>query len=390
MPKPVTAEKKKKVQKTDRKVVYQHPDVFWYYDNKEDKRAKGPLTEALAKKLTGWTEEKEKGEFGDDYTLVDNDGNKVRLVHCIDNRMFFTALANEWAIQILRKEWKFNLETIIIDIYGGVQGGQHRLAGLVLACQLWRRDEHWKDFWGKEPTMESLVAVGGKPEAADTIGIGKSNTLADILFRGSMFQGKSRQTRHKATKIAQYAIRMLWRRTGVDLVAEKAYMPKKAPSEYLDFLKRHPRIEECVSTVIGLDKEKRITRLIPPGSAAGLLYLMGASSSEQNKYDEHNSEQGVDWKSWTKAVKFWKMIAEKDKEVKPLLDSITHIDASGSVGLAEKCAALVKGWNLYLEGKKITKEGVQVLITTNDLDQVVIGECPTCGGIDIGDDRSKA
>lgn len=394
MPKPVTMEKevngKTKVTTVKKKIVYTTPDVFFFYANKHDKKAKGEITEEIAKKLVGWREETKDGEFGDNYTLTDLEGNRIRCVHLLKNRFYFPGLSHDWMLEILRRKWQFNLETIIIDRVGDVQDGQHRLVGLILACQEWRKNkERWQENWPKAPTMASLVAVGcdESDEVVNSIGVGRPRSLADVFFRSEIFAKKPRAKRMQAAKMAQYTVRLLWKRTGADVIAEKAYVPKRPHSEMIDFVKRHPRIEECVSTIQDLDKGKNIARFIPPGYAAGLLYLMGCSNSAQDKYDETNDESGLDWKNWNKAVTFWKSLAKDASELKPLTSLLVSIDATGSLGLGEKCGAAVKAWNLFVDGEKLTKDQLEVLLTTNEYDQPMLAEFPVIGGIDVGENR---
>jgi len=105
----------------------------------------GALSVQDAKKLLGWTEEPKAGAW-EEWTLKDLEGNKILLKNNLTNRPFRLSLAKRYANEILRKAWAFNGESLILDKFGMVQDGQHRLVGLILAEQMRAKEkERWAD-----------------------------------------------------------------------------------------------------------------------------------------------------------------------------------------------------------------------------------------------------
>lgn len=386
MPKAVTETKpkKKKIKKPARKVVYDDIDVFLFKDGKK----LGPMSDDKAKQLIGWEEESKEGDFGNEFTYKSRNGKRVRCTNNLTNRGFYQSVCNDWTLEILRRKWQFNGETIIIDCLGNCQDGQHRLTGLIEACIWWETEpELWKGYWPTRPTLECLVVVGidDSDEVVNTIGCGKPRSLTDVIFRSEIFRNKTKAQRTQAARMLSFAVKLLWKRTGANLVTDKSLIPRRAHSESLDFLRKHERLEECVHVIQDLDKEKHVSRFVPPGYASALLYLMGSCASEMEAYEEAGDERGLDWSLWEKAVAFWSAIARKQKEVRPLCDVLIRLDSTGVLGLGEKCGSTIKGWNLFSDGEKITEDKIGVLMTTDEYDQPVLAEHPRCGGIDVGE-----
>jgi len=118
------------------------------------------LTCAHAKQLLGWKTETRTVKFHDRYLFKDEENCKVQCSCNRKNRPFDDSWARSIAQDILNKRWKLNLETIIIGRDGQVLSGQHRLIGLILACQLWQKHSYWSKVWNTEPSIETLVAFG--------------------------------------------------------------------------------------------------------------------------------------------------------------------------------------------------------------------------------------
>lgn len=362
-------------------VVYPEFDVFLFKGNE-------PLSIDKAKELIGWEEEVNEGDFGTEYTLCDLYGKKIRLNHNTTNRSFYASVARDWMLEILRRKWKLNGESIIIDRLGNVQDGQHRFVGLILAGQSLEIDtDRWADYWDCEPTIECLVVVGidDSDDTVNTIGVGKPRSFADVIFRSELFRNKPKIRRLEAAKMLAHAVQYIWKRTGTNLVIEKSFLPKRSHSESLDFLQRHNRLEECVHVIQEMDTKNQVRRFIPPGYAVGMLYLMGSCTSDIDEYGKTNSEESLDWTLWPKALKFWKGLAAGDTEFKVLCKKLLKTDSTGSLGLAMKCAMVIKGWNTYVDGHKITEDKVELLMTEDEFGQPTLGESPRCGGVDVGE-----
>ena len=125
-----------------------------------------------AKELLGWTPlgQEEKGH----YTLLDAMGNRVRCVNNDRNRPFDESHARKLAQDILNGHWKLNGESIIVGKTGLILSGQHRLAALVYAWQLWgstAQGNHWSSKWEQEPSIETLLVCGidESPEVTRTL-----------------------------------------------------------------------------------------------------------------------------------------------------------------------------------------------------------------------------
>jgi hypothetical protein len=114
----------------DLPVVYPEEDVQMF----ACREGKKPLYAEDAKKALGWEEENEKGQFGDKYLFINPfNKKKVRCTYNVNNRPFDIPTALKYLQTIMKRRWKFNLETIIIGRFGSVLSGQHRLIALVLA-----------------------------------------------------------------------------------------------------------------------------------------------------------------------------------------------------------------------------------------------------------------
>lgn len=351
-----------------------------------------PLYAENAKEIIGWEEEPE-GETWTEYTLKDINGKKIRLNNNLTNRYFTYSVAKDWMLEILRRKWKLNGETMIIDRTGMVQDGQHRLCGLILAEQTWKNDkEQWLDFWPSEPYIETFVVLGimEDDDTINTIGVGKPRTLAEVVFRSEMFYDLSMSQRKQCSKILAFAMKLLWRRThakeGTSIATGMgAYAPKRSHSESLDFINRHIKMLECVKVVYEMDAQRGlIGKYYPPGYAAGILYLMASGTSDREKYIVNSCEESLNWSLWDKAIDFWERLAEGVSGMKPLADALLKIDSSGSLGLDEKTATVIKAWHLFSDGRKLSPEKLEVRITQNEFDQLVLAENPLCGGIDMG------
>lgn len=379
-----------------RKVLYPSYEVRLFH--KEGKNTKGwqgisPLTEEVAKEILGWQSEKDTGTlFEDDYLLADYGGEKIRCLHNLNNRPFYGHLAEAWKLETLRKKWKCNGESIIIDKYGNVHDGQHRLTGLVLACQEWRLDQEkpkdeqiWSQFWTEEPYLETFVVLGieGDDTTVNTIGTGKPRTFTDVMFRSEYFDGLKNSSKKNLAKTTDWAIRLVWDRTAQKQVS---YCPKRSHSESMDFIARHERILQAVRFIYELNKKQdKFQHLITLGYAAGLLYLMGTATSDYEKYELEKNEKGLSFKLWDKATQFWKDLANNGAATEPLRELLLKIPphVQGSYGRDKRVGMIIKGWNLYVEGEKITTDAVTLDTYEDKIGVEHLAEKPKIGGIDL-------
>ncbi len=352
---------------------------------------KGRLGPMEASELLGWQEESEELgiKFGKQYKFKDLEGHKIRLLNNPTNRPFRRNLALDYANEMLRGKWAFNGEPIIIDRFGRIQSGQHRLAGVIFADQMRKADlEKWGDYGWKDGVYIECVVVAGiseKPEIVDTIDIGQKRSLGDVLFRNDEFTG-TEKTMTKLSNVLGIATRLVWLRSGGKKVSDA---PKFPHSEALEFLKEHLRLKEAVIRIQELDgsgKEgRRITECISLGYASGLLYLMASSGTDREAYDDGELE-GPDFKMWDKAIDFWTHFA-KDTQgfplghpIKALRKRLMEISSGDGAGRDEVVNTVVKAFNLWNDGKKVADVKLKRIETE---DTIEITEFPRLGGLDV-------
>jgi hypothetical protein len=352
-----------------------------------------PLTVDIAKQLLGW---EELANDAKNHLLLDKYGKKIRCRANLENRPYYPQLAEDWMLEVLRKKWKLNCETIIIDKYGNVHDGQHRLIGLVLAVQAWELDSKkpkdervWQDFWPTVPTLDALVALGieGDDDTVNTIGTGKRRSETDVLYRSERLKNRPDRERLELSKVLANAVKLLWHRTN-----QKAgsLAPRRPHSELFEYLARHERLWKCAEFIYN---EVGVTDklYVGPGTAAGLLYLMGSASSEAETYATVQAEEALSWDLYEKAEEFFVEFANKTKKIEALLKVLDDIpvEVGGGYGRDLRCGTIIKAWTQYSCNKKLTEDDIRV--ETGELDgRPVLAERPRIGGIDIdwGPDES--
>lgn len=377
----------------------------------------GPITCSQAKQMLGWETEEEyalriceglgekeaekakaKAKFGDDYLLTDQLGQKVRCHLNDHNRPFTDAWARTLAQDILNGNWRFNMENIIIGKYGHVLSGQHRLVGLVLAGQIWADEKyryHWEELWPEEPVIESCVAFGADEtqEYTRTLDNVKPRTLTDVVYSMGLFKDKKLKTTDqvKLSKMLDHAVRFLWHRTGA---SANAFAPRRTHSESLDFIERHKKLLSAVRHIYEeyiADWQGR-GKLFSPGYASGLLYLMGSSSSDLDIYRNADppSEKQLKWDNWERACEFWTIVHQIDnnnlKAVREAIGYLQDADTLRGGTWQEKTAIVVKAWKLFVQKYDVTRKDLKLSYEKDgDGKPIRLDECPTVGGIDIGD-----
>jgi hypothetical protein len=421
--------------KNEREVIYDR--VFTeVYD--ED----NPLTVEKAMELLGWeteTEyaarmlredggEKEEGkkkkktkyEYGDEYDLKDfsgDKGEKVRWANNNANRPFQLSWAKTIAQDLLNGNWRLNGETIIIGRTGRVNSGQHRLIGLILAWQQWKKchpNHHWRQIWKEPPGLHTIVAYG-LPETSDvtrTLDNVKPRTLADVLFAdGEHFKTLSTTARLRMCKIADYAVKFLWSRTGHDQKKSfNAFAPRKTHSEALEFIERHEKLRDFVTFIYKRyseneegkpSKERWETnnKRLSAGYAAGLMYLMAASATDGDAYRNADPPREgtkkkpiIDWSNEQAAKDFWaELTAEVDS------DAMTEVrlafsDFKTPEIRAETLCVLCKAWNAWVEKREIEEDDVDMsedVQFDDGIGTMFIAHHATVGGIDLGPPAQK-
>jgi hypothetical protein len=347
------------------------------YKKRMEVEAKGDVTKA-AKKIAG---------FGEEYLLKDTKGNKVKCWNNDGNRPFTISHAYEMAQDILNRRFKLNLENIIISRTGKILSGAHRLVALVLAAEMWANDADWQRKWQTEPVIETLVAFGGAedPDTKQTLDNVRPRTLGDIFYTSPIFEALKTYERNECSRSLDYAVDLLWSRTRA---GEDKFSKYQTHSTSMDFFDRHPRLKVAVKFIFDNNKDRQISSAnLNTGHAATMLYLMGACASSREVYNKDPGEKSIDWRYWEKAVDFWTLFAKRDDAMQPIREAIgglADIDSGVSGRASEKLATLIKAWLLFINGKPITAEDLELEYGQDGNGNRVLAENPTCGGIDLG------
>lgn len=347
------------------------------------------ITGDKAKELLGWTPKPHGEDWGQDYLLKDTYGTKIRCVANQHNRNFYRANCEVLKQELLRGRWEFNGEPIIVGQYGTLLNGQHSLVALVLAEQEWAKNPlpylPEDDVPYGIPTMAKLIVFGVSEDdsVVNTLDTCRPRTLSDVLYRSEYFQGRSKKDRNNLSRITDKAISLLWERTGVDI-------GQKTHAEAIAFLGRHEKLLECVSYLHDLP-QPILRRIITPGYAAALLYLMGASGSDEGySKAETPNESLINWEHWEKAKRLWLLLARNSSNIREIpmgigrgLEQMTNEGVGGNE-LPLRLGTLVKGWWAFCEDDEITKEAVELEYNKEDGVSTLV-EFPSIGGIDNED-----
>lgn len=336
-----------------------------------------PFTGEYAKRLLGWMEETKEAPFEEDFLLIDRTRKKIRCSNNVRNRFYTHSNALAIMQEILQKRWKLNLMTIVIGRTGITVNAQHRLIGLVLACQEWAANREKYAHWETEPTIETLLAFGCEEtdDVCGTFDTGKPRTLAEAIGCSGVFADLGKGQKKLASRICERAIMTMWDRTAVK--------KRMTHSEAMAFIEAHPRLLDSVKHILEEDggKQKQVARWIGPGVASALLYMMGSAKSDPTKYK--GDEKSLDWTMWDAAKTFWVDLAGKAKNTVVLRKSLTGLVAEGMANPRSRPAVLAKAWMLQVGGKPTTAESLALKYVVED-DVRRLAECPTVGGIDRG------
>lgn len=374
----------------------------------------GWLTAEQARGLLGWKQSDNEKQYSE-YLFKDRNDVPTKCFNVEKQRPFYTAIALQWMGEILGGHWNgdggdSNGESIIISKTGLVIDGKHRLIGLVLAEQEWLKNPDKYPFWNEEPKIHCFINFGVREDlkAVNTINTGKPRSLADAIYASGLFTGidssaaKDKRKLKALSKMADYAIRLIWHRTGA---SANAFAPKRTHAESLDFIQRHPKLLECVKHIHEENgKDEKLKFYPSPGYAAALLYLMGSSNTERENPEgtgyvqvDCPTEDLLDWSMWSKACEFWTALAAKDKKMDPLRQAVANLlDAENGSFLQERIGYIIKAWWSFANGKKITDQSIEIEMVTDGEGVERIAETPLVGdyvsdihSIDIGGLTSK-
>lgn len=333
---------------------------------------KNAITAEKAKEILGW-EEVDAKDDGCVSELSALTGKKIRLLNNDKNRY----LTPGWLLTLkqehLNKRWRFNGESIVRGKTGRMLSGQHRLISLILA-ELERSEgengSHWKELWPEPITMDCLV-VSGVDESDDTfktLNCGKPGTFAEFLFRHELLAKYKAGDRKDIAKIVDFAVRLLWERTGEKL---DAFHPRRTHAEAENFILRHPKLLKCVKHVYDENQRSKdddgkmspppIGMYLSPGYASAMCYLMATSASDKAKYDDGDrNEKGCSFANAEKADRFWIELAEgvrgNLKHVANAIGALNDPDTGALGKLSEKLAVICLAWAVYKDGKHPTEK----------------------------------
>jgi hypothetical protein len=388
----------------------------------------GPITAEHARDMLGWEELAAK----DDSALFqDLNGKWVRCIRNTHNRIIDMGRVRVMMQDKLNKQWAdsrnwpgatINGETIVIDRYGDVVNGQKRLISLCLAEQA-RSDTQkikWQDKWSEPVSIEAIIVRGvdNSTRCISTIDQTQERSDADSFYAdGKLYAGEKPHVRQKLCRMTEWAIKMLWDRTGAK---KNPFAKLRSHQETQGFLDRHPRVEEAVAHVYKCDKDGGVSKYLTPGYAAALLYLMGCCDTEEGEYDTDAqgnppSEQQLNWDSWDKALGFWTELSkgkgmtshtlrairearrpgtpEGDPENPQTMLAYYFIAGEGRGSLNERLALLAKAWNGFTSrsGRSLVyPDPILTYRTDPDTGAQYLDDPVTVGGIDLTPERKKA
>lgn len=371
---------KQKPKSSEREVVYSKPGATLYAVGSNS----GPLTADVAKELLGWEEVKK--EFSREVNAVI--GLKVVLNNNISNRPIYTGTIQTLKQEILRKRWKLNGEPVILGKTGLILNGQHTLLSIIAAHHDWEDNPDAYPEWTEAPTIDKFVNVGIEEadDIVNTMDTCKPRSLADVIYRSHYFDKMESSDRRKCAKICDYAVRMIWNRTGIG----NAFELRRTHSESLAFIENHPKLLECVKFCYEeegeADSKGKISCYINVGFAAALMYLMGSSATDPGEYQDSDNpnEDMLNWDNWEKACDFWVSLAASELSTSGLKKYYNHhLREHGVPGIKEKCYMLAKAWTLFTESGNTKGMGLSYEEDEDGIRCLV--EFPTTGGIDIGE-----
>jgi hypothetical protein len=370
---------------TDRPVKYPNPKMELRIGDKA-------VTCTEMKNLLGWEVIPEGAGREGVALLEDFEGNKIRCIHNWGNRAFNFDHADEICQDILRGNWRFNGEPIVIGKTGRGISLQHRGVGLILACQRWNDTKvkhRYKKVWPEEPRLETAIMYGIEedPETIRTIDNTAPRKMSDVFYTDPKlgFPKLKPDEREKMTHILEQAIRYIWYRTAGPKVTGLSHLTN---SETINYANKHPKILQCIGHILkesvqiqpqpdgGSKKKDALARYGPKGRLAALLYLQGCCGSDRDAYAKVKplpSEKVLDWTHWEKALDFWTRLAlapSNDETLKwlyfanrpdantgkPETEDYVFPDGRGD----EKVSVIAKAWLQFLFDEPVTSENIQL------------------------------
>jgi hypothetical protein len=420
--------------------------LWWETEEKFAARLMAENPKRKAAKLKPYTtnvQEAKEGKgilaaFGEDYTVIDENGDKVKCWNSIDNRPIREGHAKELGQDVLNRKWAgatgkegdtVNGHTAIIGRTGKVLNNNHTFIGFVLACQRWEKEPHHKDLWPEEPKLPVILVTGVSEEdfVVRTLDNTLARTGADVIYTSGMFRettdpkgrkrALNRSERLDLSRMLSKATEVLWERTRA---FEGGFTEHLTHGERVEFIEKHYRLLKCVQHVYQENTGKKSHGLTSlhssPGTLAAMLYLMGCCASDWDVYADPSNkmstadrnEKDLDWEWWDKAKEFIALLASKDSTISPIRDAhrvrVGDEDVNTYGGLVfskedgadnnVRLATICKAWNLFARGEDITEEDVRLAYKCSvDSNGVVTAykllDKVDVGGIDCGEPVKK-
>jgi hypothetical protein len=263
----------------------------------------------------------------------------------------------------------------------------------VLAAQEWDTDKESWPLWSEMPSIECIVVTGidESSKVVDTINTGMPRTLADVIFRDSQyFADASSSDRRKIAKVAEHAIRMLGHRLAS---FADAFAPNRTHSECIEFLQRHPKLLDCVQFVYDAETDQgSVSNVVPLGTAAALMYLMGSSATTSTEYSsaEQPCERMLDWSAWDKACEFWEAVGNSASSLFPIKEQLSAIaQDADSISRAERMGVVVKAWGGFSNGLALTADMLALTYTADGEGVRHLSETPLISVVDLGAPQNR-
>lgn len=392
-PKPRTTSQKSGVAGGAAKRQYLVPSAMVYHQVGDN-----PITVELAKKWLGWTVAKPEDKWGDDYLLRDLSGNKVRCTNNMRNRPLTMSSVAALMQEMLKGRWRLNGETIILGTDGTLLNGQHTLCALVLAEEertIGKRADHWQQYQPHPMTIEKVVVTGIATDdsTVNTMDVCKPRSLAEVIYRSEYFANVKPSQRKAISRATDYAVRLLWKRTGAFM---DAFAPRRTHAESLDFIQRHPSLLKAVQHVVEEDDKGSISKFLTVGYSSAMLYLMATSATADDsclQYQQQTpTEATLSLELWDKACEFWVVFGAGGDSLRPLKYALGALynDDTATASIGAKLALFAKAWNVWSLGDDLTDDALELHYVTDDDGLRTLAECPVVGGIDIGGDNLPA
>lgn len=288
-----------------------------------------------------------------------------------------------------QRRWQFNSEPIIIGKTGLVLNGQKQMIAMLLAEQdrTGPQAMTWEYLgWDRPIQLDKVVNTGVDENeiVVDTIDTAQPRSLSDVIYRSEHFSKFKPEARKAVSRMADYAIRMLWDRTGAGYKPKKGgpgtTAPRRTTPESMDFLRRHPRLLEAIKHVYeeyGKDEKLKTNReLMSPGYASALLYLMGTSATDGERNglgqlidyadaEPAPNESVLNFDYFDGAKEFWMCLARMpvDGDVvcpnfREILNAIAAIEppsGSARVSLSDRIAVISLAWGHFVVGSEFKR-----------------------------------